>query len=153
MSAAHPQEAQIRALYAQFVSGWNQRSGAAVAAAFADDGDVISFDGTVHSGRLSIAADMRRVFADHVTPTYVALVRSVRAVADRVAVLHAVAGMVQPGETALDPRLHTVHTMVAVDDGARWRIAVLQSAPARYGRPDAAAALTEELTAELQAAR
>src|SRR3712207_7944975 len=45
---------------AQFISGWNQRSGAAVAAAFADDGDVISFDGTVHSGRLSIAADMRR---------------------------------------------------------------------------------------------
>src|SRR3712207_3435461 len=104
---------------AQFISGWNQRSGAAVAAAFADDGDVIGFDGTVHSGRLSIAADMRRVFADHVTPTYVALVRSVRGIADRVAVLHAVAGMVQPGETELDPRLHTVHTMVAVDEGGR----------------------------------
>jgi uncharacterized protein (TIGR02246 family) len=151
LSAAHPQESQIRALYEQFISGWNQRSGAAVAAAFADDGDVISFDGTVHSGRLSIAADMRRVFADHVTPTYVSVVRAVRSLADRVAVLHAVAGMVPPGETDLDPRLHTVHTMIAVDDGRRWRIAVLQSAPARYGRPEAGEALTQELRGLLAA--
>ena len=56
MTSAHPYDAQIRALYAQFLDGWNRRSGAAVAAAFADDGDIIGYDGTHHHGRLAIAA-------------------------------------------------------------------------------------------------
>ena len=59
VTAAHPQDAQIRALYAAFLDGWNRRSGAAVAAGFADDGDIIGFDGSHHRGRLSIAADLR----------------------------------------------------------------------------------------------
>ena len=58
MTQAHPYDAQIRALYSQFLDGWNRRSGAAVAAGFADDGDVIGFDGSHHRGRLSIAADL-----------------------------------------------------------------------------------------------
>ena len=82
MTAAHPHDAQIRALYASFLDGWNRRSGAAVAAGFADDGDIIGFDGTHHRGRLSIAADLRAVFGSHQTPAYVAVVRSVRPVAD-----------------------------------------------------------------------
>jgi uncharacterized protein (TIGR02246 family) len=148
VSAAHPQDAQIRALYARYLAGWNQRSGATVSGCFTDDGDVVGFDGSAHSGRLSIAADMRRLFADHPTPAYVGLVRSVRPVADGVAVLHAVAGMVPPGGDDLDPALHAVHTLIAVDDGGRWKIAVFQATPAQYhGRPDAVAALTAELQA------
>ena len=77
MTAAHPHDAQIRALYASFLDGWNRQSGAAVAAGFADDGDIIGFDGTHHRGRLSIAADLRAVFGSHQTPAYVAVVRSV----------------------------------------------------------------------------
>ena len=79
--AAHPYDAQIRALYSQFLDGWNRRSGAAVAAGFADDGDIIGFDGTHHRGRLSIAADLRQMFASHQTPAYVGVVRSVRPMA------------------------------------------------------------------------
>ena len=71
MTQAHPYDAQIRALYSQFLDGWNRRSGAAVAAGFADDGDIIGFDGSHHRGRLSIAADLRQVFASHQTPAYV----------------------------------------------------------------------------------
>ena len=59
MTQSHPHDAQIRALYRQFLDGWNRRSGAAVAAGFADDGDIIGFDGSHHRGRLSIAADLR----------------------------------------------------------------------------------------------
>jgi uncharacterized protein (TIGR02246 family) len=150
VSAAHPQDAQIRALYAQYLAGWNQRSGATFSACFADDGEVVGFDGTTYSGRLSIAADMRRLFADHPTPTYVGLVRSVRPIAEGVAVLNAVAGMVPAGGTDLEPALHAAHTVIAVEDGGRWKIAVLTATPAQYhGRPEAVAALT----AELQAAR
>ncbi len=56
MTAAHPSDAQIRALYASFLDGWNRQSGASVAAGFADDGDIIGFDGTHPRGRRSLAA-------------------------------------------------------------------------------------------------
>lgn len=146
MTAAHPHDAQIRALYIEFLDGWNRRSGAAVAAGFADDGDIVGFDGTHHSGRLSIASDLRRIFGSHPTPTYVGLIRSVRPLADGVALLTAHAGMIPPGGNDLDPALHTVHTVVAVDEGGRWKIALLQATPAAWhGREDARTALTAEL--------
>ena len=148
MTAAHPHDAQIRALYASFLDGWNRRSGAAVAAGFADDGDIIGFDGTHHRGRLSIAADLRAVFGSHQTPAYVAVVRSVRPVAPDVAVLIANAGMIPPGGSDLDPDLHTVHTLVAVDEGrGRWRISIFQATPAAWHGHEH---LREELTEELR---
>jgi uncharacterized protein (TIGR02246 family) len=147
VTAAHPYDAQIRSLYASFLDGWNRRSGAAVAAGFADDGDIIGFDGTHHRGRLSIAADLRQIFGSHQTPAYVALIRSVRPIAPGVAVLLAQAGMIPSGGNDLDPDLHAVHTMVAVDEGGgRWRISLFQSTPAAWhGRPEARDALTDEL--------
>jgi uncharacterized protein (TIGR02246 family) len=146
VTAAHPHDAQIRALYASFLDGWNRRSGAAVAAGFADDGDIIGFDGSHHRGRLSIAADLRAIFASHQTPAYVALVRSVRPIASGVAVLLAHAGMIPAGGNDLDPDLHTVHTLVAVEEGGRWRISLFQSTPAAFhGFPEEREALTEEL--------
>ena len=147
MTSAHPQDAQIRALYASFVDGWNRRSGAAVAAGFADDGDIVGFDGSHHRGRLAIAADLRQIFASHQTPAYVGVVRSVRPMAAGVALLLAHAGMIPAGGNDFDPALHSVHTLVAVDEGAgRWRISLFQSTPAGWHEhPEARDALTEEL--------
>ena len=146
MTAAHPHDAQIRALYAAFLDGWNRRSGAAVAAGFADDGDVIGFDGSSNHGRLAIAADLRQIFASHQTPAYVGVVRSVRQVSDGVALLVAHAGMIPAGAGDFDPDLHTVQSLVAVQEGGRWRIALLQSTPAAWHQhPEARDALTEEL--------
>jgi uncharacterized protein (TIGR02246 family) len=146
VTSAHPNDAQIRALYAQFLDGWNRRSGAAVAAGFADDGDIVGFDGSHHRGRLSIAADLRQVFGGHPTATYVGVVRSVRPVTADVAVLLAHAGMIPPGGDDFDPDLHTVHTLVAVDEGGRWRISLLQATPAAWHQhPEAREALTQEL--------
>ena len=146
MTHPHPNDAQIRALYAAFIDGWNQRSGAAVSSGFADDCEMIGFDGSQTAGRLSIAAEFRKIFGSHQTPLYLALIRSVRPMADGVAVLHAHAGMIPAGANDLDPDLLTVHTMVAVDDGSRWRIALLQATPAAWhGREDAREALLGEL--------
>jgi uncharacterized protein (TIGR02246 family) len=146
VTAAHPQDAQIRALYAEFLDAWNRRSGAGVAAGFADDGDVVGFDGTHHTGRLSIASDLRRVFGTTRTPAYIGLIRSVRAIADGVAVLHAHAGAIPPGGNDIDPALHSVHTLVAVAEGGRWKISLFQSTPAAWREhPEAREALTEEL--------
>ena len=146
MTQVHQYDGQIRALYAGFVDGWNQRSGAAVSSGFADDGELIGFDGSHTAGRLSIAAEFRKIFGSHRTPLYLALIRSVRPMATGVAVLHAHAGMIPDGGNDLDPELLTVHTMVAVDEGGRWRIAVLQATPAAWhGRPEAREALADEL--------
>ena len=153
MTSAHPQDAQIRALYASFVDGWNRRSGAAVAAGFADDGDIVGFDGSHHRGRLAIAADLRQIFASHQTPAYVGVVRSVRPMAPGVALLLAHAGMIPAGGNDFDPDLHSVHTLVAVDEGVgRWRISLFQSTPAGWHQhPEAREALTEELRGLLAA--
>ena len=146
MTSAHPHDAQIRALYVAFIDGWNQRSGAAVSSGFADDGDMIGFDGSHTAGRLSIAAEFRKIFGSHPTPLYVALIQSVRSMADGVAVLHAHAGMIPPGGSDLDPDLLAVHTMTAVQDGGRWRIGLFQATPAGWHqRPEAREALLGEL--------
>ncbi|WP_324273238.1 SgcJ/EcaC family oxidoreductase [Blastococcus brunescens] len=146
VTAAHPHDAQIRALYHQFLDGWNRRSGASVAAGFADDGDIIGFDGSHHRGRLSIAADLRAIFGSHQTPAYVGIVRSVRPIAPGVAVLLAHAGMIPPGRTTSTPSCTRctpwsrwtrgrplAHLAVPVDSGGVPRL------------PEEREALTEEL--------
>ena len=52
-----------------------------------------------------------------------------------------------PGGSDVEAQFHTVHTMVAVDDGGgRWRIQLLQATPAAWHQhPEARDALTEEL--------
>jgi len=146
VTAAHPHDAAIRTLYGQFLDGWNRRSGAAVASAFADDGDIIGFDGSHHHGRLAIAADLRAIFGSHQTPAYVALIRSVRQVTPEVAVLLAHAGMIPPGGNDFDPALHAVHTLVAVQEAGRWKISLFQNTPAAWhGNAEAREALTQEL--------
>jgi hypothetical protein len=71
----------------------------------------------------------------------------VRPVAPGVAVLLAHAGMIPPGDNDIHPRYHTVHTLIAVDEGAgRWRISLLQATPAAWHQhPEAREALTQEL--------
>ncbi|MFE7563519.1 SgcJ/EcaC family oxidoreductase [Kitasatospora sp. NPDC057500] len=139
-------ESAVRALYHRVLEGWNQRDGAAFAGPFAADGEVIGFDGTRHSGRSVMAAELGRIFADHATPEYVAKVRRVRALAPGVAQLDAVAGLVPDDAQDVDPALNALQTVIAVNAGAGWRIALWQTTPARYDRrPDLAEALTAEL--------
>jgi uncharacterized protein (TIGR02246 family) len=146
VTAAHPQDARIRALYIEFLDAWNRRSGAGVAAGFADDGDIVGFDGSSHSGRLSIASYLRRIFGGAPTAAYIGLIRSVRPISEGVAVLHAEAGAIPAGGEDIDPSLHSLHTLVAVSDGGRWRIALFQATPAAWPEhPEGRDALTQEL--------
>ncbi|MFF1909434.1 SgcJ/EcaC family oxidoreductase [Kitasatospora sp. NPDC058218] len=141
-------EGAVRALYHRALDGWNLQDGAACAGPFAEDGEMIGFDGTRYVGRSVIAAELGRVFADHPTPEYVARVRRVRALGPGVAELDAVAGLVPDDAEDLDPALNALQTVIAVNAGAGWRIALLQNTPARYDlRPDLARALTAELRA------
>jgi uncharacterized protein (TIGR02246 family) len=139
-------ETEIRALYQQLLEGWNKRSADAMAEPFAEDGEVIGFDGSQLVGRADITSHLQQIFADHPTPPYVGKVRGVRLLGPEVAVLRAVAGMVPIGKTDLDPNLNTHHTIVAVKREGKWRIALFQNTPAQFhGRPELVQKLTEEL--------
>src|SRR5262249_48761024 len=147
-SHAQPADEQaVRALYEDMLKAWNSRDGEAFAAPFAEDGAAIGFDGSEHSGRSGIAADMSRIFADHPTGRYVWKVRSVRLLGSDAAVLRAISGIVPAGESALNPGITALQATVAARPDGTGRTVLFQNTPAQYhGRPE----LLEQMTRELQ---
>ena len=145
-AASSSDEPAICALHQQMLNGWNQRSSNAIAAAFAEDGQLIGFDGSQMTGSAEIAATLQQTFADHPTPAFVGKVRQVSFLAPEVALLHAIAGMVLPGKADIEAPLNAIQTLVAVKHGEQWRIALFQNTPAQFhGRPELVESLTEEL--------
>src|SRR5215218_1289882 len=107
-STATPElDAEIRALYQEILDGWNRHSGAAMAASFADEAEVVGFDGSQMSGRQTIIDSMDAIFASHETAAYLGKVRRVMPLAPGAALLRAVAGMVPPGRNDLNPAVNT----------------------------------------------
>lgn len=133
-------------LYTGLLDAWNRRDAKAFAAAFTSTGIAIGYDGSQMNGRAAIEAELARVFADHETASYVAKIRAVVRVSRDGVLVHAVAGMVPRGASALNPATNAVQTIVAVREGEPLRIALLQNTPAAFhGRPE----LVEQLAAEL----
>lgn len=143
-------EQTLGKLYGQLLTSWNSRDADAFAALFADDGNVVGFDGSQVDGRPAIAAHLRAIFADHLTAAYVGIVREVRLLAPDVALLRAVAGMVPPGQADINPAVNTIQSLIATQRDGVWRIVLYQNTPAQFhGRPELVAQLTEELRTRL----
>jgi uncharacterized protein (TIGR02246 family) len=140
-------EAMISSLYHKLLDEWNRRNADDYAALFANESSVVGFDGSQMNGRTEIAAEIGRIFADHVTAAYYGKVREVRFLAPGVALLRAVAGMVPPGQTDINPAANAIQSLVAVEQNGTWRIAHFHNTPAQFhGRPK----LVEQLTKELR---
>ncbi|MBV9068345.1 MAG: SgcJ/EcaC family oxidoreductase [Acidobacteria bacterium] len=138
----------IRDLYGRMIAGWNAGDAAAMTRDFADDGQIVGFDGSEVSGREQIASHLAGIFANHKVASYVTLVRDVRELAPDVMLLRAHAGMVPPGTSEINRATNAVQTLIAIKRGDRWRIALFQNTPAAWhGREDDANALTAELQA------
>jgi uncharacterized protein (TIGR02246 family) len=138
-------EASVRALYADLIDAWNRRDAKAFAHLFADDGNMVGFDGSQATAP-DIEGHLQPIFTDHPTARYVVRVREVRPLGAQAAVLRAIAGMVPPGQDQLNPDLNAVQAVTAEEFDGRWRIVLFQNTPAQYhGRPD----LVERHTAEL----
>jgi uncharacterized protein (TIGR02246 family) len=150
-SSAAADEAAIRALYQQFMDGWNAASGDAFAAPFEQDGDLVGFDGTHIKGRQEIASFHQHLFDMFLKGSrLVGKVRNVRFLASDVAVMHAVGGTVMAGKIDLDPERNSVQTLVAVKRDGKWNLTAFQNTRATYvGRPEESQKLTEELQALL----
>jgi uncharacterized protein (TIGR02246 family) len=141
-------ETEIRGLYQSIIARWNARDADGFAALFTEEGQCVGFDGSELDGRREIDASLTAIFAHHPTAPYVTKVRWVRLLGGDVALLRAVAGMMPPGQSDVNPALNAIQTLVAVRRDTVWAAALLQNTPAAFhGRPDASAALTNELRA------
>jgi uncharacterized protein (TIGR02246 family) len=144
-------ETAIIALYHQLLNAWNMRNAREYADLFAEDGNLIGFDGSQINGRAEAEVHISRIFADHQTAPYIGKVREVRMLAPDVAMLRAVVGMVPPGQNDINPAVNAIQTLIAVRHDQAWRIALFQNTPAQFhGRPDLVQQLTDELRALLQ---
>jgi uncharacterized protein (TIGR02246 family) len=136
----------VSGLYHQLLDSWNRHSADDFAACFTEDGSSVGFDGSEMNGRGEIQAALARIFADHVTAAYISIVREVRFLAPDVAMLRAVVGMIPPGKSDINPERNAIQSLVAVRGNDQWRIALFHNTPVRFdGRPEVAAALTDEL--------
>ena len=144
-----PATAQVTALYRALLAAWDARDAKAFASLFGEGGLVVGFDGSQMIARAEVETTLAGIFSDHPTGRYVAKVRSVRSPAAGVAILHAVAGLVPPGQSEPHPDRNAVQVLVAHREGDAWSIDSFQNTPAAFhGRPDAVQALTEELRKE-----
>jgi uncharacterized protein (TIGR02246 family) len=141
-------ETAIRSLYQQLMDGWNKGSSEAFAAPFAEDSDLVGFDGTHLNGRQNIISFHQQLFDNYVKGScLVGKVRNVRFLTHDVAIMHIVGGTIMAGQTDIEPERNSVQTLVATKDSkGKWRLAAFQNTRAQYlGRPEQAEALTEEL--------
>jgi uncharacterized protein (TIGR02246 family) len=141
-------------VYEQLLNAWNNQDAEGFAAHFSEDGNVVGFDGSSMNGREEIATELGRIFADHKTAAYVAKLREIREVANQLILIRAVAGMVPPGTSEINPETNAIQNLLLSKQAGRFKIEVFQNTPAAYhARPDLAEELTQELTEVLQADR
>lgn len=142
-------EDDVRALYQALLSAWNRRDAAGMARLYAPDGTQIGFDGSQINGPQAVESHLAPIFANHPTGAFVAVVREVRALGPSVVLLRADAGMIPAGKDDINPALNAIQSLVAVQIGGAWRIALFQNTPAAFhGRPEAA----EKMSADLRQA-
>ena len=142
---------ETRDLYARLIEAWDKRNARDYALQFTSDASLVGFDGTQVNGQLDIGAHLTEVFTHHQTPQYVSIVREVRMLANDVTLLRANTGLIPAGKDDIDPALSAVQSMVAVQKGGKWKIALFHNTPAAYHmRPDLAKQLAEELRAKLR---
>jgi uncharacterized protein (TIGR02246 family) len=144
----------VVALYARLLEAWNSRDARTFAETFAEHGSAIGYDGSPMNGRAEIHDTLEAIFRHHTPATYVARVREVRELSPGVALLRAVAGMVPPGASQLNPERNAIQSLVAVLEGGAPRIALFQNTPARFdGRPQLAESLSAELSEVVRSGR
>jgi uncharacterized protein (TIGR02246 family) len=145
-------EQTVTDIYRAILSGWNAADADSFASVFAEDGQVVGFDGSEVIGRAQIAEQMAAIFADHATGSYVGIVREVKSLGNEVALLRAVCGVIPAGADDIEPALNAIQSIVARHDPDGWQVVLYQNTPAQYhGRPEAAAELSAELRDAMKA--
>jgi uncharacterized protein (TIGR02246 family) len=146
------EEAEIRTQYFQMLDGWNRGDGGLFASPFAEDGDLVGFDGTHLKGRQQIASFHQQLLETYVKGSrLVGKIRDVRFLTPNVAIMQAVGGTIMKGQADIDPDRNSIHTLVfKKEKGDKWFVAAFQNTRVQYiGRPEMSNELTKELREEL----
>ncbi|MGG4491887.1 SgcJ/EcaC family oxidoreductase [Metabacillus idriensis] len=134
-------------LYHQLIEAWNSRNAEDMAKLFAEDGEMIGYDGSLASGRSEIYEHLSPIFENHPTAPFIIKVKNVQLLSSETALLRAIAGMIPPGKSELNPDVNTHHTLVAVKRDNKWLIQLFQNTPAKFhGRPELIEQMTNELS-------
>ena len=124
--------AAVRALYEGFLEGWNRGDAYALASVFAENGDLVAFDGTHLKGRRTIAEFHQPLLETRLRGTrLVGRVTSLRLLGADVVLLHALCGTAMRGRNAPSPALDCVQTLVADKRNGLWCIAALHATRVR----------------------
>ena len=110
-------EAACRALYDELVAGWNEGSGARFAAAFAEDGELVAFDGSRLQGRATIEAFHQELFDKWMKGTRLTGgVDDVKMLGPDVAVMHAIGGTIKRARRRPRPGLDQTLTLKRTEE-------------------------------------
>ena len=145
---------QISTLYHDLIKAWNKRNAGAMAGLFAEEGNLISFDGSQLNGQKEIYAVLDEIFNNFPTAAYVSIIKDIRLLTADTALLLAVVGMVPVGEADITPAVNAIQSITVARVSENWRIALLQNTPAAFhGRPEMAEQLSADLRAVLRTAQ
>lgn len=154
MTTRSKEEALVSIVYQNLLQAWNNMDSKAFAGLFAKDGSLVGFDGSQANGREEIEKHLSDVFSNHKVATFIGIVREIRVLGDDTALLRAVAGMVPPGKTAINPATNAVQSMLVQKFEEKYRIAMFQNTPAAFHEsPEEAEKLTRELEQQLELTR
>ena len=140
---------QIKELYNSLLKNWNNQKAKGFAELFTEDGITIGFDGSQMNGQDQIRMELEEIFANHKVSFYISIVRKVRELSPSVYLLSAVAGMIPPDTTQINPKVNAIQTLIATTENDQFKISLFQNTPAAFhGRPELSSALTQELQEE-----
>ena len=128
-------EVAVRDLYRELMDSWNRGSGEDFAAVFAEDGDLVAFDGTHFEGRAQIAPFHQELFDKWMKGTrLVGRVKDVRFLSPNVALMHAVGSTIKRAKSVPSPERDSIQTLVATRQNGEWRFAAFQNTRLRVLR-------------------
>ncbi|PIC67107.1 DUF4440 domain-containing protein [Sporosarcina sp. P21c] len=144
MNNSHVDE--INSLYRRLIDAWNNRDAKGMAELFTEQGTQIGFDGSKMVGRQEILSHLASIFEKHPTAPFVTKVKEVRAIGTDTAIVQAIAGMIPPGKTDIEPTVNALQTLVTVNKDGNWKVELFQNTPAQFhGRPELVEQMTDEL--------
>jgi uncharacterized protein (TIGR02246 family) len=119
----------MRAIPARMNDGWNRGDAAAFLADFADDAELVDFEGTVHKGREKMVAFHQPIFDTVMKGSR--LLRSdvlfARIIGPGWGVVHHRMVMAMPGEEEPPPTRIFMQLLAVVWQNDRWEVAALQN--------------------------
>ena len=138
--------AEIETIHKELLSFWNKQDAKGMASLFAEDANVIGFDGSQINGKSEIELEMQKIFKDHETSRFIWKVQEVKFLNNATAFLRAVVGMVPRGKRDIKPDVNAIQSLIATLQSGIWKIALFQNTPARFdGRPELSEKLNKEL--------